>query len=311
MSEGNSTAMQKIEAPTGALDITDQSSLTKMSMRDLRELAEIMVQSGAFTDIKSLAQAQVKIIAGAELGFSPIVSMAGIHFIQGKVELSAPLKASLIKDSRKYDYKITDHTDQRCEIAFFQKRGDEWVSCGVPVIYTTAEAKTAGLLSNKVWEKYPKDMLFNACVRQGTRRYCADLLRGFTGQGIDTDETAAIDAQAIEDTKAENVTIDAEIIETESGDTVDTATGEVVKEAAPAEPVAEIDEERAAIQEEAAAPVEAAEVNLIDLRTAAAEAYSSCKGEAKARANTWLGDKTIGKLDEAGLKAFLEAFPGM
>ena len=107
------TAIQRQQSTGTDLSLVkppETNSLAKLNMRELRDLAGIMLESGAFPDIKTAAQAMVKVIAGNELGFSPIVSMTGIHFFQGKVSLGANLIASLIKDSGKYEYKITEHT---------------------------------------------------------------------------------------------------------------------------------------------------------------------------------------------------------
>ncbi len=194
-------ALQKSERQQGGLVAIDggRNSLAKLNMRELKELAEVFMVSGAFPDIKSVAQAQVKILAGAELGFSAIVSMTGIHFFQGKVTIGSNLLASLIKDSGKYEFKILQHTDKLCEIAFFQHIGDQIKSLGTPVLYTIDDARLAGLTGKDNWKKYPKDMLFAACIRQGSRRYCADILRG-TVSDTDTqvDEEAPIDPTAVE-----------------------------------------------------------------------------------------------------------------
>ncbi len=190
----------------------ERSSLTKLTMRELRELATVMVESGAFPDIKSAAQAQIKIIAGAELGFSPIVSMTGIHFFQGKVSIGANLVASLIKDSGKYEYKILQHTDQICEIAFYQHIGSDLKSLGAAVRYTWADAQRAGLTGKDNWKKYPMDMLFAACIRQGSRRYCADIFRG-TAPDHDEPDVVDVETSSMDDAAAQNVTVDGEIIE--------------------------------------------------------------------------------------------------
>lgn len=206
------------------------NGLAKLNMRELKELATVFVESGAFPDIKQVAQAMVKIIAGQELGFSPIVSMTGIHFFQGKVEFSSTLKAALIKDSGKYEYKILQHTNDCCEVAFYQRIGNEIKSLGTPVFYTIEDAQQAGLLSKDNWKKYRKDMLFAACIRQGTRRYCADVLRGVSADtDVEPNDDGPIDANAVgtsamDDQTAQNVTIDAESVEA-----VDMETGEVIE----------------------------------------------------------------------------------
>ncbi len=193
------TALQRRSQTSTDLALTpDRNSIARVSMRELRDLAEIFIASGQFTDIKSVAQAQLKILAGNELGFSPIVSMTGIHFFQGRVSIGANLIASLIKDSGKYEYKILQHSAEACEVAFFQNINGELKSLGTPVFYTYADAQQAGLTGKDVWKKYPKDMLFAACIRQGARRYCADILRGVTPES-DDDITRQTDAAAMDD----------------------------------------------------------------------------------------------------------------
>jgi hypothetical protein len=194
---------------------SSRNSLARLNMRELKQVAEVFIESGSFTDVKQTAQAMVKIMAGAELGFTPIVSMTGIHFFNGKVSLGANLIASLIKDSGKYEYKITEHTAEACSIQFYQRIGYELKSLGVAVRCTIDDAKLAGLTGKDNWKKYPMDMLFAACVRQGARRYCADILRGLTPD-TDTEPDNDVDRSAIENTTTIN------------GDLVDTITGEVI-----------------------------------------------------------------------------------
>src|SRR5688572_2458447 len=94
-------ALAKYEGP---------NALAQLNMRDLKELSVMFFESGMFLDIKSAAQAGVKMLAGHELGFSPMISMTGVHFFQGKPVVGAGLQASLIKDSGKYEYKVLEHT---------------------------------------------------------------------------------------------------------------------------------------------------------------------------------------------------------
>jgi hypothetical protein len=206
------------------------NQLIQVSTEDVMEIAKIFADSGAFEDSKQAAKAAVKIIAGAELGFTPIVSMANIHFFKGKAVLSANAMASLIKDSGKYEYKILQHDETICEIAFYQWINNELKSLGTPVRYTIEEARHAGLSGKDNWKYYPKDMLFAACIRQGMRRYCADLLRNVAGVPSEqdaADEALPIpvtDTQEMDNQVAQNVTVDAE-----SYEAVDLSTGEVIE----------------------------------------------------------------------------------
>ncbi len=190
----NSTALAKRESRANTrLSLADT---IKDEVDALKELAALYVESGAFTDVKSVAQAFVKIKTGYDLGFrSPHIALAGIHFIQGKAVIGANLLASLIKDSGRYDYRITKHTDQECEVEFYQRLHDgQWAKMGVPVSYTMQDAAKAQLTGKDNWKKHPKAMLFAACIRQGARYYCADVLRGtptFSNYGM---EEASVDA---------------------------------------------------------------------------------------------------------------------
>jgi len=202
--------------------------LARLNMRELKEVAQVFIQSGSFTDVKQVAQAMVKIMAGAELGFSPIVSMTGVHFFNGKVSLGANLIASLIKDSGRYEYKVTEHTTEACSVHFYQKISSiknaeiavELKSLGVAVRYTFQDATKAGLTGKDNWKKYPMDMLFAACIRQGARRYCADILRGVTPE-TDVDAESEVDRTAFDGAAEPNVV-------EHHGETVDTTTGEVI-----------------------------------------------------------------------------------
>lgn len=46
--------------------------------------ANAMHASGYFGDVKSQAQAMVKVLAGAEIGLPPFASMSGIHIVNDK-----------------------------------------------------------------------------------------------------------------------------------------------------------------------------------------------------------------------------------
>ena len=79
------------------------------TFEDLARFGKVLHESGLFPDIKSQAQAVVKIAAGAEIGIPPMESMMKIDIVLGKVRFSADLVARIIKrDSERggYDYRI-------------------------------------------------------------------------------------------------------------------------------------------------------------------------------------------------------------
>jgi hypothetical protein len=152
-------------------------------MQDLSpEYAEIMVigkvlqASGYFRDVRDQAQAVTKILFGRELGFSPIVSMGGIHIIEGKPALSSNLMATLIKRSGKYDYRVKEWTDGGCVLTFREKNESGKFEDVGESSFTIEDGRRAGVVKpGGSWAKYPKAMTFARALSQGLRTYCPDV----------------------------------------------------------------------------------------------------------------------------------------
>jgi len=140
------------------------------SMDDAMKAAQAMAASGFFQDARQAAQAVVKILAGQELGVGPFTSMTGVYIIQGRPALSANLMAAAVKRSGRYNFRVIELTDTRCEIAFFEG-GQE---CGRSV-FTADEARKAG---TKNMDKYPRNMLYARAISNGVRWFCPDVLGG-------------------------------------------------------------------------------------------------------------------------------------
>lgn len=138
-------------------------------------LGNVLQKSGYFKDVRDQAQAVTKILFGRELGFSPIVSISGIHVIEGKPALSSNLMATLIKRSGKYDYRVKTWTTGECVLTFREKIGGKWEDVGESS-FSMDDARTAGLVrQGGSWSKYPRPMLFARALSQGLRTYCPDV----------------------------------------------------------------------------------------------------------------------------------------
>lgn len=139
--------------------------------------AAVMVASGFFRDVKTTAQALVKIMAGREWGFPAFLAMKYIHIFETKggpqMQLGYPLVAALVNRSPHYRYEVQAHDKAQCRIAFY--RGDKLL--GVSAI-TIEEAKAAGLTNRDVWTFYPKTMLFARALTTGVKWYCPEILGG-------------------------------------------------------------------------------------------------------------------------------------
>ena len=149
---------------------TQVSTVQPINTTDIMNISKAFYESGMFTDIKSIAQAMVKIQAGQEIGIPPFAAMTGIHIIQGKPTIGAGLIASRLKGSGKYDYRVVEASEKVCSIDFYQgntKFGNS--------TFTIEDAKKA--LTKNI-DKFPKNMLFARAISNGVKWYCPDIFSG-------------------------------------------------------------------------------------------------------------------------------------
>ena len=154
---------------TDIVTTTQQTGIIH-SMDDAMKAANAMAASGFFQDARQAAQAVVKILAGQELGVGPFTSMTGVYIIQGRPALSANIMAAAVKRSGRYNFRVSELSDTRCEIIFFEG-GQE---CGRST-FTADEARKAG---TKNMDKYPRNMLYARAISNGVRWFCPDVLGG-------------------------------------------------------------------------------------------------------------------------------------
>ena len=139
-------------------------------MSDIMSMGKAFQESGMFPDIKSAAQAIVKIQAGQEIGITPFAAMTGIHIIQGRPTIGAGLIASKVKGSGKYDYKVKEMNDKVCALDFYQGKDLLGTSS-----FTIDDARKAG---TKNIDKYAKNMLFARAISNGVKWFCPDVFSG-------------------------------------------------------------------------------------------------------------------------------------
>jgi hypothetical protein len=145
-------------------------NLIKHTATEIMSIGKAFAESGMFPDIKSAAQAIVKIQAGAELGIAPFAAMSGIHIISGKPTIGAGVMAAMVKASGKYDYRIVEQTEKKCSIDYYQ--GSEMIGNST---FTIEDAKKAG---TKNTDKFPRNMLFARAMSNGVKWYTPDVFAG-------------------------------------------------------------------------------------------------------------------------------------
>ena len=101
--------------------------------------------------------------------------MTGVHIIEGKPTLSANLQAQALRRSGRYDYKVVEHDNAHCILEFFEISGGQRVSLGTSE-FTLDDADRAGLLNRggRMWEKYPRNMLFSRALTNGIGWFAPD-----------------------------------------------------------------------------------------------------------------------------------------
>lgn len=146
-------------------------------LKEPMALGEVFAASGIFKDIKTAAQAVVKILAGKELGLTPIESMNSLYIVNDKIAVLASTIAARVKKSGKYDYKINKLDETECSITFYAVNG-EVKELGIST-FTFKDAAKAGLVNKDNWKNYPRNMLFSRAISNGARWYCPDSLSSF------------------------------------------------------------------------------------------------------------------------------------
>lgn len=173
-----------------------QNKLAVHQTNEIFSLGEIFAQSGLFPDATSSAQAIVKIMAGAELGLPPIVSMTGIHIVKGKVTLSATIMATILQQSGKYSYKVLELTEKVCKIEYYENDDKLGIS-----VFSYEDAVKAKLAAKDNYKNYARNMLFARAMSNGVKWFCPEVLGGpvYTPEELDNEGSLIIDSNAIEE----------------------------------------------------------------------------------------------------------------
>lgn len=195
------------------------------SIDDAVRVSSALAASGMFPDVKKPEQAFAKMMAGAELGFGPFASLSGVDIIQGRPAIRANLIASAVKANPKYDFRVTEHTETKCTVEFFEVTGggtlDERHSIGTST-FTMDDAKKASLTSKAVWKQYPRNMLYARAVSNGVRWHCPDIFHGsavYTHEELGVDEPVEVDSIVIEeDQPTEKEKAIEQVVDTLNGD---------------------------------------------------------------------------------------------
>lgn len=147
-------------------------------MRRCWRLASGLVASGLFSVNKTEA-AFAKILIGRDLGITPTQALMSIDIVKGNLFMRGVLLASFVRRSPDYNYRVKEHTEEKCAIVFFDRDPvtNGWVEMGESS-FSMEDAQKAGIANNDNYRKIPRNMLLYRAVSNGVRWFCPDLLGG-------------------------------------------------------------------------------------------------------------------------------------
>lgn len=184
------------------------------NLDEVKNLSELMAKSTLLPDALrgKAADVFVSILAGQELGLSPMASLRGVHVVQGKPILSADTMVGIVLGSGMAEYFICVD-EQPTSVTYETKRkgAPKAQSC----TWTMKDAEIAGLIKDGGnWKKFPRAMLKARAKAMLARDVYPDVLAGC----YDADEIR-------ESTRSETVcqtvpeeTLDAEVVEQREAD---------------------------------------------------------------------------------------------
>lgn len=171
---------------------------TALATVDPRTTALAAVKCGYYKDLRSEEQALIKIMAGAEMGISPIQSLSNVHIVEGRPTIGVHGVAAAIRRSGRYDYDVLESSSEICRIVFVRlDRGPQPVRMGESV-WTIEDARRAGLAGRGPWKSYAEDMLYARAMTRGARRYCPDVFGGgiYTAEELGAEGVASAEVEA-------------------------------------------------------------------------------------------------------------------
>lgn len=151
--------------------------------------AQYLVRSGLCpATIKSPEAALFIILAGRDLGLSPVAALRNIHVIQGKVEVSADMQLALFaRAGGAFRWLALSEQEAALELRA------PWLAAPHVSRWTMEDAKRAQLAGGDNWRKYPRAMLRSRAITAGLKDVGFDATAGVYAPGEISEEAAVLE----------------------------------------------------------------------------------------------------------------------
>lgn len=204
--------------------MTNALTIVPKSLPEVQSLAEVLSKSTLLPDaLKGKApDIIVSILAGQELGLSPMAAIRGVHVVQGKPLLSADTMVGLVLGSGLAEYFIcVEESDT--SVTYETKRK------GAPqpqrATWTVEDSKRAALHTKDNYRLFPRQMMKARCKSILARDVYPDILAGIYDPNA---EPEVLDRGSVRQSRNADA-VDAEVVsETSSSSNGSTSSPELV-----------------------------------------------------------------------------------
>lgn len=231
------------------LQATQAAQKPTLTFEQKLTLAENMAKAKVFPSIENQYQALAAIEIGASLGMEPGVALMSIDFgVQGRPSINVHWQAGKMQELG-WRWEFVDHNSETCHMKFFPPKGRgepfkyqfSMTEAKAIVIYDreqTNDGKGASLGNKWNYKSWAADMLYAFIMRRIVRRHEPRILGGYAG--TEEEETQqALEVGAYEGGATSQEQFDKNVADLFGKEKVNTATGEVTEQEAPADDIPE------------------------------------------------------------------------